>query len=115
MIDEFSQWFLIQSIKNQCLSIMQKTYYTKILKIENSKGVRIPEEMILSLGTSDVILEKTIDGILIKPLIKVPPLSKWAEIFTKADTGSESEFDDWEITINDGEDEEVQKYGSSIR
>ena len=85
---------------------MQQIYQVKISKIGNSKGIRLPKEMVLSLGTLDVILEKTSEGILIKPSSKVPPLREWAAIFAKADTSPESEFEDWDITLNDGTDEE---------
>lgn len=85
---------------------MQQIYQVKISKIGNSRGVRLPKELVLSLGTSDVILERTSEGILIKPSPIVPPLNEWAEIFAKADTSSEPEFEDWDITLNDGEDEE---------
>lgn len=85
---------------------MQQVYQVKISKIGNSKGIRLPKEMVLSLGTLDVILEKTSEGILIKPSPIVPPLSEWPEIFAKADTSPEPEFEDWDITLNDGENEE---------
>ena len=81
-----------------------QVYQVKISKIGNSWGVRLPKEMVLSLGTTDVILERTSEGILIKPSPIVPPLSEWAEIFAKADTSTEPEFDEWDIALNDGED-----------
>ena len=81
-----------------------QVYLVKISKIGNSWGVRLPKEMVLSLGTTDVILERTSEGILIKPSPIVPPLSEWAEIFAKADTSPEPEFDEWDIALNDGED-----------
>ncbi|MEO7315399.1 MAG: hypothetical protein ABIW47_09445 [Ginsengibacter sp.] len=81
-----------------------QVYQVKISKIGNSWGVRLPKEMVLSLGTTDVILERTSEGILIKPSPIVPPLSEWAEIFAKADTSPEPEFDEWDIALNDGED-----------
>ena len=85
---------------------MQQVYQVKISRIGNSKGIRLPKELVLSLGTTDVILEKTEEGILIKPSPTVPPLSEWAELFAKADTSYEPEFQDWDVTLNDGADEE---------
>ena len=85
---------------------MKQVYQVKISKIGNSRGVRLPKELVLSLGTSDVILERTSEGILIKPSPIVPPLNEWAEIFAKADTSYEPEFQDWDVTLNDGANEE---------
>lgn len=85
---------------------MQQIYRARISRIGNSKGVRLPKEMVLSLGSTDVILESTPEGILIKPAPKIPPLSQWDELFKKANVEPESEFDAWDITLNDGDYEE---------
>lgn len=85
---------------------MLHRYYAKITQIGNSKGVRLPKELALSLGTTEVILEPTADGILIKPAPAVPPLSQWAAIFAQANTSPEPEFNDWDITLNDGLEDE---------
>lgn len=81
---------------------MLHTYYARVTQIGNSKGVRLPKELALSLGTTEIILEQTNEGILIKPAHKIPPLAEWANLFAKADTSSEEEFKDWDITLNDG-------------
>jgi hypothetical protein len=60
----------------------------------------------LSLGTTEVILEQTIEGILIKPAPSIPPLSQWGAMFAAADTSAEPEFDDWDITLQDGLEDE---------
>jgi antitoxin component of MazEF toxin-antitoxin module len=85
---------------------MQQTYPARISKIGNSKGVRLPKELVLSLGTTEVILEQISEGILIKPAPAVPPLSQWAAIFALADKSPEPEFEDWDITLNDGLEDE---------
>ncbi len=85
---------------------MQQTYHAKITQIGNSKGVRLPKELTLSLGTTDVILEQTADGILIKPAPAIPPLKEWAAIFAKADTSPEPEFHEWDVTLQDGLEDE---------
>lgn len=85
---------------------MLHRYYARITQIGNSKGVRLPKELALSLGTTEVILEPTADGILIKPASTVPPLSQWAAIFAQADTSPEPEFNDWDITLKDGLEDE---------
>jgi virulence-associated protein VagC len=85
---------------------MQTTYRARITQIGNSKGVRLPKELALSLGTSEVTLEQTSEGILIKPASAIPPLDQWAAIFAKADTNPEPEFNDWDITLQDGSENE---------
>ncbi|HWZ04286.1 MAG TPA: AbrB/MazE/SpoVT family DNA-binding domain-containing protein [Mucilaginibacter sp.] len=81
---------------------MQQTYRARITKIGNSKGVRLPKELALSLGTTEVTLEQTREGILIKPASTIPSLDQWAAIFAKADTSPEPELGDWDITLQDG-------------
>jgi antitoxin MazE len=85
---------------------MQQTYHARITQIGNSKGVRLPKELALSLGTTEVTLEQTIEGILIKPAPAIPPLKEWAALFAKADTSPEPEFNDWDITLQDGLEDE---------
>ena len=58
--------------------------------------------MVRSLGTSEVTLEQTTEGILIRPASPIPPLSQWAAEFAKADTSPEQEFKYWDVTLNDG-------------
>lgn len=81
---------------------MRPTYHARISAIGNSQGVRLPKELALSLGTKDVILLQTDEGILIKPAPVVPPLSEWAALFAKADTSLEPEFRDWDAALADG-------------
>jgi len=81
---------------------MQQIYRARITQIGNSKGVRLPKELALSLGTTEVILEQTVEGILIKPAPAIPPLKEWAAIFAKADTSPDPELSDWDITLQDG-------------
>jgi virulence-associated protein VagC len=85
---------------------MQQTYHARITQIGNSKGVRLPKELALSLGTTEVILEQTLDGILIKPAPAIPPLNQWSAIFAMADTSPEPELNDWDITLQDGLEDE---------
>lgn len=85
---------------------MLRKYYARVTQIGNSKGVRLPKDLVMSLGTTEVILEKTPQGILIKPVSAIPPLKDWAAIFAKADTSPEPEFEDWDITLKDGLDDE---------
>ena len=82
-------------------------HLTTIVQVGNSKGVKLPKEYIAALGSEDVILEKKKDGILIKPVTaKIPPLKDWATLFAKANTSPETEFSDWDITLQDGIEDE---------
>jgi virulence-associated protein VagC len=85
---------------------MQQTYRARITQIGNSKGVRLPKELAMSLGTTEVILEQTAEGILIKPSPSIPPLNQWAAIFAKADTSPEPQSNEWDITLQDGLEDE---------
>ena len=76
-------------------------YHTNIIKVGNSKGVRIPKEYLESLG-SEVILEKTSKGLLIRPANEVVPLKEWDKLFAAADTTLEEDFKDWDVTLADG-------------
>jgi antitoxin MazE len=76
-------------------------YHTSIIKVGNSKGIRIPKDYLKSLGT-EVVLEKTKEGLLIRPAGQVAPLKEWDKLFTAADTTPEKDFNDWDITLGDG-------------
>lgn len=82
---------------------MTKTHRTIIIPIGNSKGIRIPKEYLSALGESEVVLEKTDAGILIKPISpSVPPLSEWDRLFAEAGTNNDDDLEDWNCTISDG-------------
>jgi len=77
------------------------TYHTSIIKVGNSKGIRIPKDYLKSLG-KEVVLEKTKEGLLIRPAHQVVPLKEWDKLFAAADAAPEKEFNDWDITLGDG-------------
>ena len=81
---------------------MTKVHYTSIIPIGNSNGIRIPKDYLNALGETQVLLEKTSEGILIKPVPAVPPLSEWETLFKEADTSPEPEFKDLDIFLSDG-------------
>jgi antitoxin MazE len=83
---------------------MLSTHQTHIIKVGNSKGVRIPKEYLANLGTENVILEATDNCIIIRPASpQTPPRSEWAAILAKMDTTTpEPELDEWDITLSDG-------------
>ena len=74
----------------------------RIISIGNSKGIRIPKSYLNKLGTEDVTLEQTDEGILIRPFKGVIPRSEWSAILAKMDCGPEQEFSDWDQTLDDG-------------
>ncbi|MEO6820705.1 MAG: AbrB/MazE/SpoVT family DNA-binding domain-containing protein [Ginsengibacter sp.] len=80
-------------------------YRARITKIGNSKGIRIPKELVSTLNCTEVMLEKTDNGILIKPAFEIPPLKEWGKLFSKVDKTDEDDFKDWEVTLNDGLDD----------
>lgn len=80
-------------------------YRARITKIGNSKGIRIPKELVSTLNTTEVMLEKTDNGILIKPAFEIPPLKEWGKLFSKADKTDKGDFKDWDVTLNDGLDD----------
>ena len=45
------------------------------------------------------MLEKTKEGLLIRPAGQVAPLKEWDKLFTAADTTPEKDFNDWDIGI----------------
>ena len=76
-------------------------YNTSIVKVGNSKGICIPKDYLKALG-NEVVLEKTKDGLLIRPAHEVVPLKDWDKLFAAADTTPEKEFAEWDITLEDG-------------
>ena len=81
---------------------MNGTYHhTNIIKVGKSKGVCIPKEYLVDLG-KDVVLEKTKEGVLIRPTHDVAPLKDWEKLFAAADKSPEPELAEWDITLEDG-------------
>ena len=77
------------------------SYHTTIIKVGNSKGIRIPKDYLESLG-DDVVLEKTKEGLLIRPAHHVAPLKEWDRLFAATDTDLETSFKEWDTTLEDG-------------
>lgn len=97
--------FAIRYYESYYLYKKQTTYRARITKIINSKGVRLPKELVPSLNCTEVILRKPENGILIKPAPEIPPLREWPALFSKADKSPETEFKDWDVTLNDESDD----------
>ena len=79
-------------------------YQTHIIQVGNSKGIRIPKELLSAIGTDKVELECTTEGILIRPLsTHLVPRKQWAKILSKMVIAKkEDDLQDWDITLNDG-------------
>jgi antitoxin MazE len=79
-------------------------HQTHIIKVGNSKGIRIPKEYLASLGTENVVLEVADTCIIIRPASpQPPPRRQWAAILAKMDTTApEPELNDWDNTLSDG-------------
>ena len=91
-----------QEIIFSYLCYMNNTsYHTSIIKVGKSKGIRIPKDYLEALG-EDVVLEKTKEGLLIRPAHEVAPLKDWEKLFADADKSPELELKDWDITLGDG-------------
>ena len=73
---------------------------TKLSRIGNSQGLRIPKTLILKYHLeSGIIIEENEQGILIKPA-KEEKLS-WTETFKQMKSESE-DWSDWDMTSGDG-------------
>jgi antitoxin MazE len=85
---------------------MIQTHQTQIIKIGNSNGVRIPKDYLNGFETKDVIMEYINNSLIIKPVKNnLPPRSKWNDILSKMKIEPEDEFNDFDITLNDGFDD----------
>ena len=64
---------------------MESVYHTHIIRIGNSKGIRIPKKFLANLGEK-VIIRPSKEGLVIQPdkAESVPPREKWDAIFAKA-------------------------------
>ncbi|MGK2963361.1 MAG: AbrB/MazE/SpoVT family DNA-binding domain-containing protein [Gemmatimonadaceae bacterium] len=77
----------------------------KVTRIGNSRGVRLPAEILRRFGIGDsVIMEETLEGILLRP--HGPAVSKlsWAETAVQIATAREN-WDEWDTAIGDGLEE----------
>jgi antitoxin MazE len=85
---------------------------TKLIKVGNSFGVRLPKGIVNQylLEESDIEVVASVEGILLKPISKMPRLSEWDALFKRAKQEGFSpaedlkEFEDWNQTLQDGEE-----------
>jgi len=85
---------------------------TKLIKVGNSFGVKLPKAFVSQYNLEDSKLElnASVDGILLKTASKVPNSSEWNDLFKKArQQGFNADedlkdFEDWDNTLQDGEE-----------
>lgn len=87
---------------------MENAYHTHIIRIGNSKGIRIPQKFLTGLGEK-VIIKPSKKGLLIQTdeEYPVPPREKWDELFAKAIAdGQKPEGDMFDGIDNEGDETE---------
>ena len=85
---------------------MISTHQTQIIKIGNSKGIRIPKDYVNALGSKEVILELINNSLIITPIkTTVIPRNKWENILSKMVIDQNEEFNDFDTTLTDGIDD----------
>jgi len=85
---------------------------TKLVRVGNSFGIRLPKVLVnqYDLKNSQLEIIALREGILLKPTGNVPPLSDWDNLFKKAKSqgfnskDDVNEFEDWDKTLQDGEE-----------
>lgn len=82
---------------------------TKIIRIGNSRGLRLPKKLIDLYGLqegSDIEIEENRSGILLKPIKQEYTLS-WEEAYRQmaAEREENLEWKEWESTHEDGLDD----------
>ena len=79
-----------------------QTLELKIAKIGNSRGVRIPAEVLRRHAfTESAIMVESVDGILLRPKKRTEVKMSWADT-AKAMAASSESWSDWEGTASDG-------------
>ena len=79
-----------------------QTMELKISKIGNSRGVRIPAEVLRRYAfTEAAIMIESVDGILLRPKKRTDIKMSWAETAKAMAQESES-WADWDVTAADG-------------
>ena len=77
---------------------------TKLIRIGNSQGVRLPKSIIEQIGIVDQLEMEVSDGcVIIRPASS--PRDDWAEAAAACHQVGEDTLDDWDATIGDFEGE----------
>ncbi len=79
-----------------------QTMELKLAKIGNSRGIRIPADVLRRYAFTDaVIMVEGVDGILLRPKKQGDAKLSWAET-AKAMAEAEESWSDWDVTASDG-------------
>ena len=80
---------------------------TTLIRIGNSRGVRLPRRLLAIYGISEndeLELEERAEGILIRPAAKASTKLPWEAAYREMAAQAEEaeEWSDWEAAISDG-------------
>jgi antitoxin component of MazEF toxin-antitoxin module len=82
-----------------------QTMEVKIAKIGNSRGVRIPAEVLRRYAFGDAAtLVESVDGILLRPKQQTDAKLSWADT-AKAMAAESEDWSDWDAAASDGLDD----------
>jgi antitoxin component of MazEF toxin-antitoxin module len=81
---------------------------TKLVRIGNSRGVRIPEQLLRTYGLregSELDIEERREGLLLRVGARRTELLTWAEAYREmaAESAEPAEWADWDVTAGDGD------------
>jgi len=80
-----------------------RTHDIKLVSIGNSKGIRIPKNIIQKYGfKSEILIEETEEGLLLRQ--KDENKLSWADTF-KAMADEDEDWEDFDVTLLDGLDD----------
>ena len=79
-----------------------RTVELKIARIGNSRGVRIPADVLRRYAFTDVaVMVAGVDGILLRPKQQAAPKMTWSDT-AKAMAAAAEDWSDWDATASDG-------------
>ena len=82
-----------------------QTTELKIAKIGNSRGVRIPAEVLRRYAFGDVaIMVESVDGLLLRPKQQADAKLSWGDT-AKAMAAAAEDWSDWDAAASDGLDD----------
>jgi antitoxin component of MazEF toxin-antitoxin module len=80
----------------------------KLVRIGNSRGVRIPLRILQTYGLregSELDIEERREGLLLRVRAETPGLLSWADAYREmsAESTEAAEWADWGVTVGDGD------------